>query len=241
MTRSIGTSTLSDVRAVRPPPVSSVFFGQPNVYVILFHSMVIIHPGYVQKKRSKMAKEADEQPERRATFAIRLRRKVVAELSVAPESPHSSEPPDSPKQVKQETPDRETAPATHSSPHSRSSPLPKTPSPPPRSPERLVPEVDLVMEDYYHRSRRRGTRELSPFTLEAASSWTWRQVKEPVWVLRSYSSSESHDSGTSSNERNEEGEDIMLETCVDNAWRKDVKIVAFDEHDTGSPPVESPI
>lgn len=81
-----------------------------------------------------------------------------------------------------------------------------------------------MMEDYYRRSRRRGTRELSPFTLEAAAAWTWSQVKEPVWVIRSYPSTDSQDSGSSlkSARSSEPGSsEIMRAPDVNEAWHGD--------------------
>ena len=88
-----------------------------------------------------------------------------------------------------------------SPPYSHSSPMPETPSPPPEerepSPEPMS-ELDLLMEDYYIRSRRRSKREQSPFTLESLANWSWSRVKEPVWVVQSYpsqSSSRSRSSG----------------------------------------------
>lgn len=56
----------------------------------------------------------------------------------------------------------------------------RTPSPAP------VYAYDSEMEDYYRRSRRRGTRELSPPTIEGARAWNWRTLKEAVWVVKSY-------------------------------------------------------
>ncbi|KAI5118759.1 hypothetical protein M0805_004845 [Coniferiporia weirii] len=117
------------------------------------------------------------------------------------------------------------APPSSGSPHAsspgpRSSPPPETPPPAGGAttpgheadaevrlePEPEVREPDGVLEDYYRRSRRRGTRELSPFTLEGARAWTWSQVKEAVWVVRSYPGS--HDGeGEGDGERDGEGDE----------------------------------
>ena len=72
-----------------------------------------------------------------------------------------------------------------SSPAPELSPSPETPKATP------VREPDVVMEEYYKRSRRRSTRELSPITPESWRSWTWGQLKEPVWVIATYPASDS--------------------------------------------------
>lgn len=144
----------------------------------------------MQKRGLQASKEAALSSKRQA-LTIRLRTKGNAVEESSPiESTSTS------AQVKEESPDEDIDMRALSSPHSHSSPLPETPPPPPPQ-EPPQPEPDFIMEEYYRRSRRRGTRELSPFTLEAASAWTWSQVKEPVWVVRSYPTSESHSGETS--------------------------------------------
>ncbi|THH00735.1 hypothetical protein EW145_g7037 [Phellinidium pouzarii] len=68
------------------------------------------------------------------------------------------------------------------------------PEPEVREPSVHELEPDIVLEDYYHRSRRRGTRELSPFTIEGARAWSWSQVKEAVWIIKSYPGSHDNES-----------------------------------------------
>ncbi|KAL5492678.1 hypothetical protein ACEPAI_4125 [Sanghuangporus weigelae] len=161
-----------------------------------------------RKKRASLPKSSVQR------LTIHLRPKGATEASSA------SDPVPVPIHVKEETPERTEDIPSPSSPRSHSSPSLQTPSPPPASPPR--PEPDLMMEDYYRRSRRRGTRELSPFTLEAAAAWSWSQVKEPVWVIRSYPSSESQSSENMLNsERNADPSGIMKTYDVDEAWCND--------------------
>lgn len=79
--------------------------------------------------------------------------------------------------VKEESPEAELL---------TSSPMPEL-TPPPETPTSTpVREPDIVLEEYYKRSRRRLTRELSPITPESLRSWSWSQLKEATWVVATY-------------------------------------------------------
>lgn len=68
---------------------------------------------------------------------------------------------------------------------------PEESSPPPATPSTTpTRETDMVFEEYLLRSRRRLTREFSPLTVDSWQTWSWSQLKEPVWVIASYPNQE---------------------------------------------------
>lgn len=77
--------------------------------------------------------------------------------------------------VKQESP----PPQSLASSGVLSTPQPETPVQTPQH------EQDVAFEDYLLRSRRRLTRDFPPLSLENGQSWSWAQLKEPVWVVAS--------------------------------------------------------
>lgn len=42
---------------------------------------------------------------------------------------------------------------------------------------------DIAFEEYLLRSRRRLTGDFTPLSLESGRSWSWAQLKEPVWAI----------------------------------------------------------
>ncbi|KAL6309277.1 hypothetical protein BKA93DRAFT_350307 [Sparassis latifolia] len=52
-------------------------------------------------------------------------------------------------------------------------------------PELALHKPDAAFEDYLVRSHRRAMRELSPLTVDSCHSWTWAQLKEPIWIDQS--------------------------------------------------------
>ncbi|KAH8104303.1 hypothetical protein DFH11DRAFT_1749363 [Phellopilus nigrolimitatus] len=151
-----------------------------------------------RKKRSSVSADALQPPAKHGALTIRLRPKRGGEPGPSTNTNTNTRASGGGVFVKEESPDGDSAmglglgalPASssgsHGGSHQDSSPLPETPPPPPPPPHQRAPEPDVVLEDYYRRSRRRGTRELSPFTPAGARAWTWGHVKEAVWVVRKY-------------------------------------------------------
>lgn len=81
-----------------------------------------------------------------------------------------------------QAPKEESPPPTFaSSPSEETSIQPETP--PVQLPQR---EIDPAFEDYLVRSRRTTSTDLSSSGPENLASWSWSQLKEPVWVVASY-------------------------------------------------------
>lgn len=140
----------------------------------LMFLFLILSPTLRQKKRSSLQKNAASPASSSSIKSIRLRKR--GSDGTPPLTPDKADD-DSGVTVKEESPN----PQTLSSPPPQDlSSQPQTPSATP------VREDDLEFEEYLLKSRRKLMREFSPQAFESWKSWSWSQLKEPVWVVASY-------------------------------------------------------
>lgn len=173
-----GSPPTHDLPCGRPIPLSDLLYMLLNS-IIFIRAIFLTLVTLLQRKRSTLSKNVRSSTEVKLLRGLRSRKKDTDTSSSTPALTPDKEIP-----VKEEEEPLD-AEILSSSPAPELSPSPETPKATP------VREPDVVMEEYYKRSRRRSTRELSPITPESWRSWTWGQLKEPVWVIATYPASDS--------------------------------------------------